>query len=216
MTYDEQYAKVKSLFGNSPEATLEQFVNRMSPCSPVLDIGAGQGRNARFLAEQDFTVHALEPSSVAASMLEQVAENERLAIEVFASTFERFIPTVSAYAGIMVFGLIPDLGWAEIHDLLKRIHKWGERGTIVWVTGFTTQDQAFAYHQSNWAPIDNNSFRSPENRVRTYLEPGQILELFDQYSVLHHREDPGPEHRHGDGPLEQHAMFEAVLLREFV
>jgi cyclopropane fatty-acyl-phospholipid synthase-like methyltransferase len=214
VTYDDQYSRVTDLFGNSPEASLVQFANRITTGSPILDIGAGQGRNARFLAEQEFIVHALEPSRVAASMLEKIAAGEHLSIEVFASTFESFVSPISAYAGIMVFGLIPDLQWTAIRALLENIDAWGEGGTIVWATGFTTQDPAFAHHQSDWTSIDDNSFRSPEDRVRTYLEPGQILDLFGQYSVLHHREGPGREHRHGDGPVEQHGMFEAVLLRE--
>ena len=196
MTYDERYAQVRSLFGSDPEPILVEFADRLKPGAVVLDIGAGQGRNARFLATYGHTVHALEPSRVAAAALEDV--------DVFCSTFERFEPPVPAYSGIMVFGLIPDLDPDAIQALLGRIDAWGENGTIVWVTAFTTEDPAFEHHKIVGA-----------SSGRTYLETGQILTMFERYTVLHHHEGLGPEHRHGDGPPERHGMCEAVLLREF-
>jgi len=209
--YDVQYAKVAALL----EPTLVRFVDRLEPGVSVLDVGAGQGRNARFLARRNFTVHALEPSAVAARTVEQAAVNERLAIEVFSTAFERFDPPIRAYAGILLFGLMPDLGWTAIRKLLTGIGDWGEEGTVVWVTGFTTMDPAYPQHKAGWAPLGTHSFQSPDGRVRTYLESGKILELFSRYTVLHHWEGLGPEHRHGDGPVERHGKFEAVLTREF-
>ena len=216
MGYDEQYAKVKALFGTAPETVVKRFAERLSPGSVVLDIGAGQGRNARYLAEQGITVHALEPSRVAAATLEHLAAEKQLDIEVFGSTFERFDPPIKAYAGILVFGLVPDLEWPAINELVRKIDDWGRQGTLVWLTGFATHDPAYAQYEENWARCGANSFRGPDGQTRTYLEPGQILSLFEQYSVLHHWEGLGPEHRHGDGPPERHGRFEAVLRRVLI
>jgi cyclopropane fatty-acyl-phospholipid synthase-like methyltransferase len=213
MGYDEQYAETGAFFGAEAEPVLARLADRLATGATVLDIGAGQGRNARFLAERDVTVHALEPSRVAASTLEDLAAQRRLPIQVHRSTFEEFDPPVTAYDGITVFGLIPDLEWTAIHRLVQRIDDWGAPGTVVWVTGFTTEDPAYARHLATWEQPETNSFRGPDGQVRTYLEPGRILELFDRYSVLHHREGLGPEHRHGHGPVHRHGMFEAVLSR---
>lgn len=211
--YDEQYANVKALFGTEPEDILVQFADRLEPGSVVLDVGAGQGRNAIFLAERGCLVDALEPSIVAVSTIEETARQRRLDIEIFPVTFERFDAPVGKYAAILVFGLIPDLEWPAIRSLLKKIDDWTARGSVVWITGFTTHDPACAQHRAGWKSCGENSFRSPEGRVRTYLEPGQVLELFDRYAVLHHWEGLGPWHRHGDGPLERHGKFETVLSR---
>lgn len=210
MSYDREYARVEALFGTEPERTIAQFADRLRPGAPVLDVGAGQGRNALPLARAGRCVHALEPSGVAAAALQQAARSEQLPLEVFATAVERFDPPVADYAGIMVFGLIPDLPWAGIRTLLERVETWSGPGTLVWVTGFTTEDPAFATYESTGTAVGANSFEIAGGRVRTYLEPGQILELLSPYTIVHHWEGLGPEHRHGDGPLERHGKFEVV------
>jgi hypothetical protein len=62
-----------------------------------------------------------------------------------------------------------------------------------------------------WDSIGKHSFGDGQGNLRTYLEAGQILDLFVDYRVVHHWEGLGPEHRHGDGPLERHALIEAVF-----
>ena len=213
MDYDEQYSEVEALFGTSPERSLERFSDRLTPGSTVLDIGAGQGRNALFLARQGFTVHALEPSGVAAAELTLIAEAEALSLEVFTTTFESFVPPVDTYAGILIFGLMPDLGRDAIHDLALKIDRWSGPETLVWLTGFTTEDPAYPQHRASWTAVGTNSFLSPKGRIRTYLEPGEILHLFGGLSPIHQWEGLGPEHRHGDGPPERHGLFEVVLQR---
>ncbi len=213
MSYDRQYSEFKAVFGTTPERSLERFSNDLEPCSMVLDIGAGQGRNALFLARQGFTVHALEPSGVAAAALARTAEAEALNLEVFPTTFESFVPPVDTYAGILVFGLIPDLGRDAILDLAEKTNLWSGPETLVWLTGFTTEDPAYPHHRASWEIIDTDSFLSPKGRIRTYLEPGEILHLFSTLSPIHHWEGLGPEHRHGNGPMERHGLFEVVLQR---
>ena len=45
------------------------------------------------------------------------------------------------------------------------------------------------------------------------IEPGELVQLFPGFSVLHSWEGLGPEHRHGDGPVERHGRAEAILRR---
>lgn len=213
MNYNQDYSTSDSYFGTQEEAILRQFADRLQPGALVLDIGAGQGRNALYLARLGYRVHALEPSTVAINALKQVAKNEKLVMDLFCDDFEQFDPPVEHYAGIMVFGLLPDLPWTAIHRIVEKIDAWSRTGTLVWITGFTTQDPAYPKHKATWTVLDGNTFQSPAGRVRTYLEPDQILELFAGYSVIHHWEGLGPEHRHGDGPPERHGKFEAVFLK---
>jgi len=58
---------------------------------------------------------------------------------------------------------------------------------------------------------DPGSFMRDNGRVRTFIAPGKILELFSGWKPIAHWGGLGPGHRHGDGPLERHGRFETVL-----
>jgi len=210
MTYDDNYLIASAFFGTEPESILTGFFDQLGEKSLVLDVGAGQGRNSIFLATNLLSVHALEPSTVAANALRRIAAESDLDITMFQENFETF-KQPRAYEGIMVFGLVPDLTWTSINTLLEKIDEWGMHGTMVWMTGFTTLDPGLQFYRKNWTEVSPNSFSGPDGKIRTYLETDQILSLFPEHTVLHHREGMGPLHRHGDGELEQHGMFEIVL-----
>lgn len=211
MTYDQSYKKNNALFGNKEETILKKFAHYLNIKYPVLDIGAGQGRNSFFLARNGYTVHSIEPSIVAAKALDTLTENEQLHIKIFQTTFEEFKSTVEFYSGILVFGLIPDLKWNEIMSLISLIDNLTCKNSIVWITGFNTQDPAYRFYKSSFNSIGLNSFENSQGLIRTYLLPNQILELFDKYKILYHWEGLGTQHRHGNAPPERHSIFQAVF-----
>ncbi len=213
MNYDKQYAEVDALFGTEPESTLAPYLQRLPASLPVLDIGAGQGRNALYLSGAGIDVHALEPSPVAAAAISRAAEQNDLPLKLFTETFERFTPPLDRYGGILAFGIWPDIPWPAIHQLTTSINRWSGPGTLVWATGFTIEDPAYSRNKAAWTAIGPHSYQNPEGGVRTYFEPGQVLDLFTGYEALHHWEGLGPEHRHGDAPPERHGRFETVLLK---
>jgi cyclopropane fatty-acyl-phospholipid synthase-like methyltransferase len=213
MSYDETYKNTKNTFGAEPEPILINYYHRMSKFQPVLDIGAGQGRNALFLAREGFTVDAIDPSQVAIETISALAAQEGLSIHSHQCGFDKFVPQVDFYSGILVFGIIQILPWEGINLLREKIKQWTRQGSFVFITGFTIADASFVRYSQTWKTIGENSFAGEQGNLRTYLEAGEILKLFSEYEVVYHREGLGPEHRHGDSPIERHAMTEVVLQR---
>ncbi len=201
------------MFGPEPEETLIDHGGLIDRSRPVLDIGAGQGRNTLFLARQGFQVDAIDPSKVAVNQIETHAVRENLPVRVFACGFDTFSPDIESYAGIAVYGIVPQLSPPSIQDLIAKILDWTGEGSVVFLTAFTTADPAFNKISRTLQPVGKNSFRDDEWGTRTYLEPGEILDFFPDFDVIHHWEGMGPEHRHGAAAPERHAMTEAVLLR---
>jgi tellurite methyltransferase len=213
MSYDETYKNTNNVFGTEPELLLRNHYRGMNKSQPVLDIGVGQGRNALFLAREGFTVDAIDPSRIAIETVTALATQEALPIRTYQCDFATFVPPTDAYSGILVFGLIQILSWNAIEVLLDKLRHWTTEGSLVFVTAFTVADVSFADYSRKWKPLGKNSFGDGWENVRTYLEPGELLRLFGEYAVLHHWEGTGPEHRHGTGTLERHAMAEVVLRR---
>ena len=213
MTFDETYRNVQNVFGEEPELVLKSHYQKMNKSLPVLDIGVGQGSNTFFLAREGFQVDTPDPSKVAVKTVSAIAEKEVLNIRAYQSGFDEFIPSVDCYSGILVFGLIQILPWKSIELLLEKIKRWINEGSLVFATGFAVTDPSFEKYSITRKMIGKNSFADEQGNIRTYLEAGEILNLFDGYKVIHHREGMGPEHSHGNGLLERHAMVEVVLQR---
>ena len=210
-SYDDSYSRSPAFFGTAPDSLLADHLALINKEEPLLDVGAGQGRNALYLARLGYRVDALEPSVDGAAQISAAAARTGLAIDVINQPFEDFRPS-GRFGAVLVFGLIPDLTRGQVSALLKRTREWLAPGGLAFLTGFTTEDPSFATW-SSLRQVGRNSFEDPGGRTRTFLEPGELLRLARQFEAIVCTEGMGPEHRHGEGPLERHARFEAVLRR---
>ena len=213
MRYDDTYGRTENVFGPEAEPALQNYYHKMNKSMPVLDIGAGQGRNSRFLARNGYMVDAIDPSKVAVDTITTIAVQERLLLYAYQCDFDNFVPLKEFYCGILIFGLIQILPRKSIELLLTKVKQWTDEESLVFVTAFSVADPSFSRLSQTWKCIGKTSFADEQGNIRTYLETDEILNLFDEYEAIHHWEGIGPEHRHGNGPPERHAMIEAVFKR---
>ncbi len=209
--FDSLYQTTGAAFGSQPEEILTSRVDLLPLGGRVLDVGAGQGRNALFLGRRGFAVDAIDPSTLAVEHLRRTAARERLPLAVECCRFEDYRPRYGGYAAVLVFGLLPILEHSEIGVLRSKIEAWGAAGTLVFLTAFSTADPGYAATAARGEEIGRHSFRSPGGEIRTYFEPGEVTRLFAGHEMVHHWEGLGPEHRHGDGPLHRHGWVEIVV-----
>lgn len=211
--FDAFYGSTPDYFGAEPNTTLVRFAHLLDVSRRVLDVGCGQGRNTVFLARREFSVDALDPSRVAVEQISRLAENNGLAVRTVHGTFQDLINGDHRYGGILLFGLIPLLSRTEIAELASFVMSRLDTCGILFATAFGTWDPDFQHRAGAWCKEDENSLRSPDGRLRTYLEPGELTALFPDLSPVYSWEGMTPEHRHGDGPSERHGLAEAVLRR---
>jgi cyclopropane fatty-acyl-phospholipid synthase-like methyltransferase len=209
--FDKLYMADAEYFGGEPDELLVRFCDKLDPGARVLDVGAGQGRNALFLARRGHPVDCIESSRVAVAQICQHAAKEDLPVRAFPLDFEAYDPDVEYYPVILLFGLIQELPRDSIAVLLERIAAWTRAGSIALVTAFTTGDPEAPEVSRTWRKIGRNSFLSDTGFVRTFLEPGEFKELFSGWEALHHWEGLGPEHRHGSDPPHRHGRVEAAF-----
>ncbi len=211
MTYDRTYKNTENVFGINPEIILKKYANKLEKARPALDIGIGQGRNSFYLAKEGFKVDGIDPSSVAIESVLNIAPKENLKINAYQTEFRDFVPKNTAYSAIFLFGLIHMLDWDSIHTLMDRINQWTQKGSLIFITAFSTNDSKYKKYSKDWKEIGKNSFGDGNGNYRTFLEPYEIIELFKDYSLIYYWEGLGPEHRHGNSPIEQHDLIELVI-----
>jgi len=213
MTYDNIYKETADYFGAEASELLKDNYSLMDKTKPVLDIGAGQGRNSLFIARQGFTVDAVEPSQVGVDIITGLADENNLPIKAYCAGFEAFKPERPPYGAVLLFGVIQILSWDKIMLLTSKISEWTTPGSLIMISAFTTEDPRYEEIVKELEPDGRNSFRTPGGDHRTFLESGEILTLFKDYQVVYNWEGLGPEHRHGGKPPHRHGSVHAVLKR---
>jgi len=205
--WDTNYRETQNVFGADPAPILVRHAKLLEDGLPILDVGCGQGRNSFFLARLGHEVHALDPSTVAVEQTAAVAEGEGLQITTQVGVIEDVHRPESGFGAILVFGLIPILTRAQIDAMVASIESLIAPGGLLFITAFTTEDPKFEAHGPETHPADEDY----DHGSRTYLEPDELRSLFAGWQVIHYWEGLGPEHRHGDGPVERHGLAEAVF-----
>jgi cyclopropane fatty-acyl-phospholipid synthase-like methyltransferase len=210
MDYNKYYSINKNAFGTQPEDILIDHAHLITGKYPVLDVGAGQGRNTVYLSKQDYRVDAIDPSSVSVRMMDEIKAHEKLNFNTFHADFKDF-SSERKYSAVLVFGLLQILDWDEIALLQNKISRWLREGGLLFITSFTVDDGSYSKIKESSKEIGKNSYLKPGGEKRTFFEPDEIKKLFQEYKPLHYWEGIGPEHSHGDGFVERHAMVEAVF-----
>lgn len=210
MDYNEYYSINKNAFGAQPEKILVKYSHLIPGEFPVLDIGAGQGRNTIYLSKLNFKVDAIDPSSVSIRLMKEIRKQNKLNFCTYHSGFKDFF-SEEKYSSVLVFGLMQILDWDEIYLLKNKIDSWLHKNGLLFLTSFTTKDNSHNTTMQNSERIGKNSYLKPGGEKRTFFEPGEIKNLFQEYKAIHYWEGMGPEHRHGNGPEEKHALVEAVF-----
>ena len=211
--YDEAYTQ-PDLFGSETSPLLTRFSDRLPAGASVLDIGVGQGRNALPLARNGIRVTGIDPSEVAVRTVNGLAATEDLPLKAIQIPFEEFRPD-EPFDAVLCFGLMQILDPAGVESLVESCRGWLAPGGLLFLTAWQVGDPSFTRLQSDWKAQGPNCFRSLETppRHRFFLLPGQILEFFPDWEVLHHWEGLGPWHQHAGGPRERHGDVEAILRR---
>lgn len=203
--WDTNYRETQNVFGADPAPILVRHADLLEDGLPILDVGCGQGRNSFFLARLGHEVHALDPSTVAVEQTAAVAEGEGLQITTQVGVIEDVHRPENGFGAILVFGLIPILTRAQIDAMVASIGSLIAPGGLLFITAFTTEDPKFETHGGPRKPSEY------DHGSRTYLEPDELRSLLPGWQIVDYWEGLGPEHRHGDGPMERHGLAEAVF-----
>lgn len=88
--WDQRYAGDDLVYGQEPNEFLAAMADRLPKSGRALDIGAGEGRNALFLASRGLDVLAVDQSAVGMQKAQRLAGERGLALRTQAADLRDF------------------------------------------------------------------------------------------------------------------------------
>jgi tellurite methyltransferase len=164
--WDEKYRSRTHAHGKNPNSFLKEHI-RLLHGGRVLDIAAGEGQNAVFLAEQGFKVEALDISSIGLAKARKLAEKKGVQIKTIQADLDRYRIGADRYDLITNFYFLDRRLFPQIKKGLKK------GGKIVFET--YTADHAFVGGE-------------PIMKAKYLLKPNELLERFRDFRILFYRE----------------------------
>lgn len=154
------------VFGKEPASFLRDNVNRL-PVGKVLDIAAGEGRNAVFLAKKGFSVDAVDYSEVALRKARRLAKENHVTINTINADLEGYVIKPESYEAIVNINYLQ-------RSLIPGIKRGLRRGGIVVYENYTVEQLG----------------NTPKQNIRRdlLLAKNEIKELFKDFKILIYRE----------------------------
>lgn len=186
--YDDGYSLVPCFWGKSPASLVAQYLKDNSPAGlKVLDIGAGEGKNANAFAEAGAQVDAIECSSYAIENgIRTFGDNKINWIEADAS---KFPIEASIYDIVVSYGLIHCLqSERSAFDLLKKTQQALKVGGDYIMASFNSGSHDLSAHPG-FKPLllDHNWFVEMfENWRIIHLTDSLLYETHPHNEISHH------------------------------
>jgi len=166
--WDERYRAYPGLFSAAPNAVVAAEADRLPDGAEVLEVAAGEGRNARFLAQRGHPVTALDFAPAGLEALQATAANEALPITCICADILTWAPGRRWDAIVVTFlQLLPD----ERPRLFARLRSLLRPGGVLIGVFFRPEHHRDAY--ADVGPPVADRMISPAE-VRQYL-PGAGL-----------------------------------------
>ncbi len=164
--WDEKYREREPKLNRGSSTILKKYV-RLLPKGTALDIAAGEGRNASFLAEHGFHVEAVDISKVALSRAMKLAQTRGVKIKIIAADLDTYVIPKE------VFDLIIDFYFLD-RRLIPRIKRGVKKGGMVVFETYLVEQKT-------------RGLGGPAN-PKYLLKPNELLHLFRDFRIIFYRE----------------------------
>jgi SAM-dependent methyltransferase len=161
--WDARFSAAGYVYGKEPVEFLERHVGLL-PRGKALDLAAGEGRNAVFLARNGFEVVAVDISEVGLRKAEALASERGVRIRTVQADLEEYDLGAEAY------DVVTNLYYLQ-RSLIPRIKRALKPGGVVVFEMYTLDN------------LEIPGAHGPRDRA-FLLAPGELRRLFDDFELL--------------------------------
>jgi tellurite methyltransferase len=164
--WDERFGRKEFALGKEPNSFLKKHIHLL-PKGKALDIAAGEGRNAVFLAQHGFAVDAVDISEKGLKKAQRLAREKGVKINTILIDLDQYPIEKERY------DLIINLNFLK-RRLIPRIKKGLKKGGRVIFETYILEQRELGTE----GPKQANFF----------LKPNELLRLFKDFRILFYRE----------------------------
>lgn len=139
--WDERYQDAELVWSGEPNRFVAQHLAGLAPGDAV-DLGAGEGRNAVWLAGRGWRVTAVDFSAVGLSKARRMAFEAEVELATVVGDVETYEPSFPVDLVLISYLQIPDL---QQLGLLRRVKEWLNPGGVVFVVAHDKSNVADGY-----------------------------------------------------------------------
>jgi SAM-dependent methyltransferase len=172
----------------APSEALETWIEKVR-VGRALDLGAGDGETAAWLAGRGFWVDAVEHDPERFETLRRSTHG--LSVHLHPLNIMQFRPAEAAYSLIVASAVLHFFAPSDLRILADRIERALSEGGILIAEAFTTDDPGYAIlRREKVREIEPNTFEAPPLvGLIHYFEPGELRKLFTDLYPLEYVED---------------------------
>lgn len=200
MNFDEFYSRENTYFSREQSGGMEECLKKyaVSPCKAV-DIGAGEGRNALWLAQEGFDIYAIEPSVVGSHKIEQKAKDSGISLHIINKDFLTAAKGLSDVGFVLTMTSLEHMEYDYLQETIGEIKRILKSGGYIYAMVFTEDDPGYRKETVNASEC--------AMFIKHYFKKGELRELFGDFEILEYSEyikqddTHGPIHYHGKAKL---------------
>lgn len=177
-TWDERFNTIEYVYGEQPNAFIENYVDFLKGYVNVAAYAEGEGRNAVYLASKGHVVTAFDYAKSGLEKTAQLAKKHGVTVNTqLQDLLQDELPVETFDAAVMVFGHFPA---EQQHAVFQRIVNSVKPGGRIMMELYSTSQLSYA----TGGPQNINFLYNPAS-VLTWCQPYKIIHFFTGEQIRH-------------------------------
>lgn len=174
--FNYYYKNSEYYFGEKPSSYLVKYINKYNipPCIAI-DLGAGEGRDSIYLAENGFDVIAIEPCIEGIKKIQRSAKAKNLEIETINSDFLSISESLNDVGLISCFTSLDHMDTSYLLITISEIKRILNKFGYVFITAYTQKDPGYS---------GTNNVSDCYKFVKHFFEEDELANYFSDFNIL--------------------------------
>lgn len=182
--WNDRFGRPAFVYGEAPNAFVAAQAHRFAPGASVVDVGAGEGRNAAFLAARGCRVTAVDYAAEGLAKAQRLAADAGAALEVVEADVTAWTPARRWDGAVCTFLHLPPERRPALYAVLQRVLTPGGVLVAEW---FRPAHRARGLHGGPPAA----ALMITADELRSHFPAEGFVQLSEEDVVL----DEGPGHQ---------------------